>query len=186
MSSAFMATRKHACDNGSDFGDAVLSRAAIDGIDRVTYRSQTPDHREFRALLCVTADLAHRTSRICSTHLISPGPDPGASVRRQQAAEAASATATAGVPVVLMGDFNLPPTDRAMSRLYTRAHPGGAGQFDEVDQGASRCRCGAPTESGQKIDYVFVTARDFDVIDGQTAPAAFSDHRALHGLVRPR
>jgi endonuclease/exonuclease/phosphatase family metal-dependent hydrolase len=185
MSSAFVTTRKHACDDNSDFGNAVLTRAAIVHVDRLPYRAQTEDHREFRSLLCVTADLDHRATRICSTHLISPGRDPGGTVRRQQLAEAASAVRASRVPVVLMGDFNLPPTDRAMRLLYSPTHPGGTGALDEVDQGAGSCRCGAATESGTKIDYIFVTARDFAVVDGDTTPATFSDHLALHGRVRP-
>jgi endonuclease/exonuclease/phosphatase family metal-dependent hydrolase len=187
MSAAFMATRKRACADGSDFGNAVLTRAPIAAVDPLPYRAQAPDHHEFRGLLCVTADLGHRTTRICSTHLLSPGRDPGASVRRRQVAEAASVVGVSGVPVVLMGDFNLPPTDRALGRLYTPAHTGGAGLFDEIDQGADRCRCGAATQrSGEKIDYVFVTAGDFEVVDGHTTPATFSDHLALHGRIRTR
>jgi endonuclease/exonuclease/phosphatase family metal-dependent hydrolase len=89
-----------------------------------------------------------------------------------------------GPPVVLMGDFNVPPGDRGWTGSTPRRTHGGSGQFDEVDQGPDKCRCGAVTQrSGEKIDYVFVTAGDFDIVKSQATHAAYSDHASLRGWV---
>lgn len=86
-----------------------------------------------------------------------------------------------------MGDFNLPPGDHGLDRLYSHAHPGGLGEFDEVAQGPTDCRCGQVTQrSGEKIDYVFVTARDFAVVGSDATHAGFSDHDSLRGWVTKR
>ena len=184
MSAAFLVTRKAACNDGADYGNAVLTRAEIGTVDQTIYKAQGPDHNEFRGLLCVTADLGLRPTRICSTHIVNSGPDPTGSIRRRQIAQAASLVGASGVPVVLMGDFNLPPGDQGLDRIYTPAHPGGIGAFDEVDQGPGKCRCGEVTQrSGEKIDYVFVTARDFDIVNSQATHADFSDHDSLRGWV---
>lgn len=184
MSDAFLATRNDGCKDGTDYGNAVLTRAEIVTVDKTFYAAQGPDHHEFRGLLCVTADLGLRPTRICSTHIVNSGPDPTGSIRRRQIAQAASVVDAHRVPVVLMGDFNLPPGDQGLDRVYTRAHPGGLGQFDEVDQGLGKCRCGGATqESGEKIDYVFVTASDFDIVNGSATKADFSDHASLEGWV---
>jgi endonuclease/exonuclease/phosphatase family metal-dependent hydrolase len=184
MSAAFLVTRNGACNDGTDYGNAVLTRAEIGTVDRTIYSAQGPDHNEFRGLLCVTADLGMRPTRICSTHIVNSGPDPTGSIRRRQIAQAASLVGAHRGPVVLMGDFNLPPGDQGLDRIYTRAHPGGVGAFDEVDQGPVKCRCGAVTQrSGEKIDYVFVTARDFDTVKGRAIHADFSDHASLRGWV---
>lgn len=184
MWAAFMTTRNDGCEDGTDFGNAVLTRAEIVTVDTMSYTAQAPDNHELRGLLCVGADLGLRPTRICSTHIVSSGPDPNGSVRRRQIAEAASVVGAYAVPVVLMGDFNFSPSDRGLDRLYTRAHPGGSGQFDEVDQGPGTCRCGEATQgSGKKIDYAFVTARDFDIGHGSATHADFSDHLVLRGWV---
>jgi endonuclease/exonuclease/phosphatase family metal-dependent hydrolase len=184
MSAAFMTTRNDGCKGGTNYGNAVLTRAEIVKVDKTFYTAQAPDNHEFRGLLCVSADLALRPTRICSTHIVSAGPDPNGSVRRRQIAQAALLVGAYGEPVVLMGDFNLPPSNRGLDRVYTGEHPGGSGQFDEVDQGPGKCRCGEVTEgSGEKIDYVFVTARDFDVVAARVTDAEFSDHVSLRGWV---
>jgi endonuclease/exonuclease/phosphatase family metal-dependent hydrolase len=187
MSAAFLVTKTDACDDGTDYGNAVLTRAEIGTVDRTIYEAQGPDHNEFRGMLCVTADLGRRTTRICSTHIVNSGPDPSGSIRRRQIAQAASVVGASGTPAVLMGDLNLPPGDKGLNPLYSPAHPAGSGAFDEVDQGPSRCRCGAVTQrSGEKIDYVFVTARDFDIVTSHATHADFSDHASLRGWVRTK
>ena len=184
MSAAFLATKIDGCRDGTDYGNAVLTRAKIVTVDQTFYQAQGTDNHEFRGLLCVTADLGLRPTRICSTHIVNSGPDPTGSIRRRQIAQAASVVGASRTPVVLMGDFNLPPGDHGLDPLYTRAHPAGFGQFDEVDQGPGNCRCGEVTqESGQKIDYVFVTARDFYIVNSHATHADFSDHASLRGWV---
>jgi hypothetical protein len=75
-----------------------------------------------------------------------------------------------------------------MAALYTPSHGGAAaGPLDEVDQGRQVCRCGTATHSGgTKLDYIFVTARDFSVRGASTVGLASSDHDLLRGLVTAR
>jgi hypothetical protein len=77
-----------------------------------------------------------------------------------------------------------------MAALYTSAHggaSGASGAFDEVDQRGDLCRCGAATHSsGAKLDYVFVTARDFVARGASVVDSASSDHDVLRGVVTAR
>jgi len=185
--SRFLVADPGGCGDGVDFGNALLTRAAIVDTDRLTYSAQGADTPERRGLLCADADLAARRTRICTTHLVAGDEDPTGSIKREQVVAVADRVLDAGTPVVLMGDFNLPPGDRGLAALYSPAHPGGQGGFDEVDQGVRRCRCGEPTHGrGVKLDYIFVSAADFTVVDGNAVPAGFSDHQALRGRVRAR
>lgn len=185
MNSRFMVTKRDGCRRGVDYGIAVLTRTAIVDADRVTYVAQSPGTAELRGLLCAKADLGRRPTRICTSHIVAGDEDPGGDIRRAQIASAAARVDSYRVPVVLMGDFNLRPTDRGMSALYAPSHRGGGnGVFDEVDQGPDDCRCGGPTQdSGDKYDYIFLTARDFEVVEGDVTPARFSDHDLLRGRV---
>jgi endonuclease/exonuclease/phosphatase family metal-dependent hydrolase len=187
MSAVFLVTRKDVCNDGTDYGNAVLTRTEIVAVDQTIYQAQGQDKGEVRGLLCVRADLGLRPTRICSTHIVNSGPDPSGSIRRRQIAQAASLVGAYRGPVVLIGDFNLPPADHGLDPLYTRVHPGGFGGFDEVDQGPGTCRCGEVTQrSGEKIDYVFVTARDFNIVKSLAVHAEFSDHASLRGWVTKR
>ncbi len=188
MSSRFMVTKRAGCGGGVDYGIAVLTRATIVDADPVTYAAQTRGTTELRGLLCVTGDLGRRPTRICTTHIVAGDEDPTGDLGREQVASAASHVGAYGVPVVLMGDFNLRPTDRGMSAMYTRSHRGGGyGIFDEVDQGSDNCRCGEAThDSGAKYDYIFLTARDFAVAGGVATGSRFSDHDLLRGWVTRR
>jgi endonuclease/exonuclease/phosphatase family metal-dependent hydrolase len=122
-----------------------------------------------------------------STHLVSAGEDRSPNIRRGQLADAARLTASYPLPVVLMGDFNMTPDDPDMAALYPPAHGGAYGTFDEVDQGRSVCRCAAATHrSGAKLDYVFVTDRDFAARGASVADSASSDHDVLRGVVTAR
>ena len=90
-------------------------------------------------------------------------------------------------PVVLMGDFNLPPDDAGMAALYRSTRATRRAGLDEVDQVRGRCRCGRATHSGgSKLDYVFVSARDFALRGVSVVGAAFSDHEVLRGVVAAR
>jgi endonuclease/exonuclease/phosphatase family metal-dependent hydrolase len=186
MHARFLVTLPGAC-GGDDYGIAVLTRARVVDIDSLTYREQDSNSRERRGLLCAQAALGGRPTRICSTHLVSSGEDRSGNIRRGQLAAAARQTGSYSLPVVLMGDFNLPPGDVSMAALYTSAHRGAFGALDEVDQGQGDCRCGAVTHSGgTKLDYAFVTARDFAVRGASVVSTASSDHDVLRGLVTAR
>jgi endonuclease/exonuclease/phosphatase family metal-dependent hydrolase len=187
MDSRFLVTAPGACSGGDDYGIAVLTRSRVVDTDTLTYREQRPGTLERRGLLCVQAALGGRPTRVCSTHLISAGEDRSGSIGRGQLVEAAGLTGAYTLPVVLMGDFNMPPGDVSMAALYTSAHGGAYGAFDEVAQGGDDCRCGAATHSsGVKIDYVFVTARDFAVRGAGVVSSSSSDHDLLRGVVTAR
>ena len=70
---------------------------------------------------------------------------------------------------------------------YDSALGGGAdGRFEEVDEfhsSSTRCRCGEATQHGtdRKIDYIFVSARDFYDVDGDATSSSLSDHDPLRG-----
>lgn len=186
MHARFLVTAPAAC-GGDDYGIAVLIRSPVLRTDALTYRRQSPGTSERRGLVCALAVVAGRPTRVCSTHLVSAGEDPTSAVRGAQAAEAARLAGSSRRPGVLMGDFNLTPRDPGMAALYSSAHGGGSGALDEVGQGRDRCRCGTPTHGGGvKLDYAFVTARDFAVRGARVVGSATSDHSALWATVTAR
>ena len=188
MDARFIVTQPDECAAEGDYGNAVLTRSPIIDTDTLTYAAQDPGNPEHRGLLCVTAKLGNRPTHICTTHIVDSFDDPVGDVRRTQIALAAHRAESYGGPVVLMGDFNALPPDSAMSVLYTKQHgDGGFGEFDEIGQGSGTCRCGDPTHnSGAKYDYIFVSSRDFDVVDEDLRASRFSDHKALLGRVTER
>lgn len=188
MHARFVITQPDGCADGVDYGNAVLTRAPVLDTDRLTYAAQDPGNPEHRGLLCVAADTGGRSTHICTTHISDSTDDPVGDVRRAQIASAAGQASSYRGPVVLMGDFNARPRDSAMSVLYSRQHDGGAhGEFDEVAQGPGMCRCGEPTHGSRaKYDYIFVSHRDFVVVDGDVRSSPFSDHKALFGRVTER
>ena len=188
MHARFIVTQPDECTGGADYGNAVLTRSPVIDTDTLTYAAQDPGNPEHRGLLCVAAKLGDRPTHICTTHIVDSFDDPVGDVRRTQIALAARRADSYGGPVVLMGDFNARPPNSAMSALYTKRHgDGGYGEFDEVGQGSRTCRCGDPTQdSGAKYDYIFVSSRDFDVVEEGLRASRLSDHKALLGRVTER
>lgn len=187
MHARFIVTQPDGCAGEGDYGNAVLTRSPVINTDALTYAAQVPGNPEHRGLLCVTAELGDRPTHICTTHIVDSFDDPVGDVRRTQIALAARRVDSYGGPVVLMGDFNALPPDNAMSVLYTKQHgDGGNGEFEEIGQGSHTCRCGEPTRFGSKFDYIFVSSRDFDVVDEDLRASRFSDHMALLGRVTVR
>lgn len=87
MSAAFLVTRNDVCNDGTDYGNVVLTRAKIGAVDHTFYRAQGRDNGEVRGLLCVTADLGRRplasAPPTSSTPVpIRPGPSGDARSRR--------------------------------------------------------------------------------------------------------
>jgi endonuclease/exonuclease/phosphatase family metal-dependent hydrolase len=178
MHARFLVTARGVC-GGDDYGIAVLTRSRVAYTDTVTYDAQAPGALERRGLLCVRVALGGRPTRVCGTHLVSAGEDRSGAIRRAQVAEATGVTGSSDGPVVLMGDLNLPPADASLSPLYS--------SLDEVGQGQQGCRCGVATHSsGDKLDYVFVSGRDFTVADATVVASAFSDHDVLRAVVTAR
>jgi endonuclease/exonuclease/phosphatase family metal-dependent hydrolase len=188
MHARFIITQPNECTGGVDYGNALLTRSPVIDTETLTYAAQDPGNPEHRGLLCVTAELGNRPTHICTTHIVDAFDDPVGDVRRTQIALAARRVDSYRGPVVLMGDYNARPPSSPMSVLYTKQHGGGGrGEFDEVGQGSSTCRCGAAThDSGAKYDYIFVSHRDFDVVGEGVRKSRFSDHLALLGRVNIR
>jgi endonuclease/exonuclease/phosphatase family metal-dependent hydrolase len=184
MHDRFIVTQPDGCADEGDYGNAVLTRATVINTDALTYAAQVPGDPEHRGLLCVTAQLGDRPTHICTTHIVDSSHDPAGDIRRAQIALAAQRVDSYGGPVVLMGDFNVSPTDSAMSVLYTKQDGGGGnGEFEEIGQGSHTCRCGESTGFGSKFDYIFVSSRDFNVVDEILRESLFSDHKVLLGRV---
>jgi endonuclease/exonuclease/phosphatase family metal-dependent hydrolase len=160
---------------------ALLSQLAITGA-RV-WRLPRPA-ADVRTLLCVGIRVG-REIKVCSTHITPHDANKGPQIQ-------AVARATAfgpGVPVVLMGDFNVTPGEDYLDDVYSGPHGGGArGRFEEADATAgdgSPCRCGEATFdrpfTDPKIDYVFVTAAHWGAVHADATYSGYSDHDPVRG-----
>ena len=192
MRGRFVATKTRANDcpvvgGRPRFGNAVLTRNPI-----LWARSWPLPHRdgsasapEIRKLLCVTTSIAGFHKRVCSTHITNTG-------RRRKNAQIRKVTriVTPWVrrgPVVVMGDFNVIPTNHALDRLYSPNHGGGAsGRFQEADESAFHCRCGESTSGSRKIDYIFLSNRHWNAPSANATHSDVSDHDPLRGSVARR
>jgi endonuclease/exonuclease/phosphatase family metal-dependent hydrolase len=181
MRGRFAVTRTgvESCGGSEKFGIAVLTVKPITWARR--WKLPSPKG-EARKLLCVTTRMARRATRVCSTH-ITTGAHP---VYQNKEIRKVKRTVTPwvknGRPVVLMGDFNVVPTDNTLDRIYAPGHGGGSfGVFQEVDEGPDYCRCGEPTLGSRKIDYVFLSARHWRSLWGNATHTDYSDHVPLRG-----
>jgi endonuclease/exonuclease/phosphatase family metal-dependent hydrolase len=178
-----------------DFGNAVLVRGNIVDGSRHVVDIPHPDYatdgtvKAQRRLLCVTADLAVWV-RVCSVHLDN---DPATDAFRHDQVQAVKdyveGQVAAGKRVIVMGDFNIQPKNGDfLDRMYDASFEEGAhGVFNEVDQGSPKCRCGAATHNSGKIDYTWVSRRDWNVLDGSVHnPVIKHDHEILRGRIEVR
>lgn len=169
--------------NRRAFGNALFSRQTI-----LLEPSQVPLPRanttETRKLWCMVVDL-YRDTVYCTVHITPDDADKRAQIKR--VASTVNQWVDDGIPVVLMGDFNVRPNDNRLDPIYDSALGGHAdGRFEEVDEyhnSSTRCRCGEATQHGtdRKIDYIFVSARDFYDVDGDATSSSYSDHDPLRG-----
>jgi endonuclease/exonuclease/phosphatase family metal-dependent hydrolase len=194
MSGAQWAWQKNTANNcaNNDFGLGVLTKPATVGtavIQSISDTSATdpPDDSENRKIVCVSANF-ERTTKVCTTHITNSDQtnSAGTSYRAAQIQRLAGVVnpwVTNGTPVALMGDFNVEPTWNALDPIYDKAIFGGgaSGHFKEVDQQSPACRCGEATLSGAKYDYVFLSADDWNNLDGDATSSPISDHDPLRG-----
>jgi len=193
MNSRFVATRTRKLegpdfncnpyDGNRRFGNVLFSRQTI-----LLEPSQVPlppaNTTETRKLWCMVVDL-HRDTVYCTVHITRDDADKRAQIER--VASTVNQWVDDGIPVVLMGDFNVTPDDDRLDPIYDSALGGDAhGRFEEVDEyhnSSTRCRCGEATQHGtnRKIDYIFVSARDFYDVDGDATTSSYSDHDPLRG-----
>lgn len=172
-------------DGDRRFGNALFSRQTILMEPSATSLPKTQSTPETRKLWCMVVDLYYDTV-YCTVHITNYDADIAAQIRT--VASTVNQWVDAGTPVVLMGDFNVTPNDDRLDPIYHSVFGGGAtGRFEEVDQyenGGTRCRCGESTLGSRKIDYIFASARHFDVLDGDATSSSYSDHDPLRGSVR--
>ncbi len=191
---------------GGNVGNAIFSRDDLLGITRDRLGA---DRYGTRNLLC--GRLRSRPSlRFCSTHL-----SPATSLARPQLARVHEQLETwwenGRDTIILAGDFNLEPNDRAFDAVYAPGanhpdhNPANRGAFRELDDDdASHCRGygersvprtgGGPCRDGRRIDLVFVRANR--IVEGRygsdtrdiptTCGGPCSDHRPVGAWARLR
>ncbi|GAB3889698.1 hypothetical protein GCM10029964_059900 [Kibdelosporangium lantanae] len=154
----FLTLMPHRCDNGADFGNAVVYQAPEEG---PTVRRILPglDEDEPRGVVCVQL----RQVAFCSVHLSL---DPGR--RLTQTRQLASMRLGRG-PVVVAGDFNAEPMEHELDPMYlvpgVREALGPRGRFTQ------------PThDDGSKIDYLFTWGGTATFEYAYTRPSTYSDH----------
>ncbi|MBA3410535.1 MAG: endonuclease/exonuclease/phosphatase family protein [Geodermatophilaceae bacterium] len=200
-------------------------------LERVSRTRLTPDAKDpLRDFHLTCADVvlaggpAANALRACVTHLRSGHPDRERfpeeterrdEIRRDQVVEIARVTGPLidyGVHVVVGGDFNAVPWDRALDHMYRlrakSGRPNGPGDFAESDQtdgawfntpggpersvfecpvSARECRTGEPTigsDTKKRYDYIFFSrARTFG-LHGKAGGKG--DPASDHSLVRGR
>lgn len=191
-----------AFEKGWDQGVAVyVTGPAVDGSADSFHIGQ--------GVACLTADTRPRI-RACSVHLTSPqdATPPGDSGVAVQVNELRrTVMAEPDLPLVIAGDFNLPPWDRSMQRLYDDYYevgmddgacapwPWAAVPVDATRYGG-HCTFEHSRQGGKKIDYAFVDKHHFASVAAMPAATmhgagcygdylgyrdACSDHRQLRG-----
>ena len=141
----------------------------------------------------MTANLP-KDLRFCSTHIapLSAWSTDPHTKQKEQITAVRQIVNGFNHPVVLMGDFNTEPPSDKLDEIYHTTFGGNAtGKFREADQdtpsyGGSTipCRCGAPTHSNGKIDFIFFTAHFAQISGGPSPTTTGSDHMILRGTVQ--
>jgi endonuclease/exonuclease/phosphatase family metal-dependent hydrolase len=146
------------CDNGADFGNAVVFQGQ-EAAPVVRRSLPGLDDGEPRGVLCVTL----RAVTFCSVHLAL---DSG---RRLKQTRQLAAMRLGPGPVLLAGDFNAEPMDHELDPLY--------GIPDAREALGPRGRFTQPThDDGSKIDYVFAWGGAGTFEYTNTRPSVYSDH----------
>jgi endonuclease/exonuclease/phosphatase family metal-dependent hydrolase len=176
------------CQNDDRYGNVILSSVPISGEQE--WSLPHPGTAETRKLSCVSVALA-RATKVCVTH-IAAGDD---RIKRDQIKTVSDVVngLRANNAVVIGGDFNVKPDNDALDSLYISRYGGGAsGHFDEVDACEARTTqsssCNEGTHDARlatdpKIDYLFVSDADFNVVSGDATHSDISDHDPLRAQV---
>lgn len=155
------------------YGNALLSRFPVERTTTIPLTE--PKGTEPRSLLVATLRLSDRIRlHVLVVHL---------GLTRQGRSSAVDtilqvAGATAGDPVVLLGDFNVGPDDEVLERL--------AEQFTDAASAAGDARPTFPAHAPiHRIDYVLVNAH-VDVVDTFAVDEPASDHLPVAAHLRVR
>ena len=214
-----MRRRDTRCRNhGPDFGDVVASRWPLSRVTRTNlrgdgHRQPGEAKRSFR-LTCVQIAASHVPAgrlRACVTHLRAghqsdrPWLDAARTLQVHRIHKALHNNVVhRHVRVVVAGDFNARPQNRALDGMYRLKRGGGldgAGDFFEGDQtdhryfapsgcGLHACRsgeftcCGAGEPLDRKYDYAFFSAPGVSRLSGRPFELDGSDHALYRGSAR--
>lgn len=190
--------RKPDDTRGGRYGNGIFVSEPIFGAEpQVVDLPYAEASGETRRIACLVTAFAKGTV-VCTVHITARVPKEGSSLPKNyyknaqitKVASVVNAHVDAGHPVVLMGDFNVEPHDNALDRIYESGYGGGAyGRFREVDEThgtTTRTRDGENTTDSntRKIDYIFVSRRDWTALSGDAISSMYSDHHHLRGWAR--
>jgi endonuclease/exonuclease/phosphatase family metal-dependent hydrolase len=176
------------------FGNAIFVRQPIFGAPQEVELPHSTGG-EIRKLTCLVTALA-KGSVVCTTHITTRVPAEGSTLpvdyykdaQIARVKEVVNTHVNNGTPLVLMGDFNVTPKNSTLDRIYDPVLYGGTayGLFRELDDDygtTGRCRCGAFTTDSEtrKIDYIFVSRRDWTTTSGYPTATGYSDHHTFRG-----
>lgn len=168
----FLTLMPHRCDNGADFGDAVVYQGQPTGPAVRRILPGLDEEDEPRGLICVPLRPHGRKLMFCSTHLSL---DPGRRLTQTTLLADIEAGKRPGTrplgewgQVVLAGDFNADPDSAELTPLYetigAKEALGPRGRFIQ------------PTHDDHKIDYIFTwrATGSFEYTNSIASP--YSDH----------
>jgi endonuclease/exonuclease/phosphatase family metal-dependent hydrolase len=172
------------CQN-NQFGNALFVRHKV-LLGPTVYDLPYPHHGEVRRMICAVTD-EPRDTVFCTTHISNVEAYQDAQIKRVR--DIVDPWGHDGLPIVLMGDFNVEPLDWRLDRIYDPDHAFGTGRFQEVDENqcGTQLRCGEPTwtspKTGErkKLDYIFVNRNPWRAVSGDAGPSIYSDHDVLRG-----
>ncbi|TCO60879.1 endonuclease/exonuclease/phosphatase family protein [Actinocrispum wychmicini] len=168
----FLTLMPHRCDNGADFGDAVVYRGPANGTAVRRILPGLDEEDEPRGLICVPLRPHGRPMMFCSVHLSL---DPGRRLAQTTVLADAEAGRRPDTPplgewgqVVLAGDFNAEPTSRELDPLYDT--------IGAMEALGPRGRFAQPTHGDGKIDYIFTWRAKGSFEYTNAIPCRYSDH----------
>ena len=150
------------------WGNAILSKAPLLDTEVVKY-SSTQNLR--RSVVTATVPVGDGEFWVASTHLDNPSD--AAQVRIDQVTQLLSVWDGAD-PAVIVGDFNMTPDEDGIAIIKSAGFVDAASASGSLD---------ATSESGKRIDYVFVT-RGVETIAVSVPDVWTSDHRPVSATLR--
>lgn len=154
--------------NGGEYGNALLTRLPLLDFEIVPIPDPPKEGKGFyesRCVFRVVLDARGTKITVLGTHFgLMPGEQQNAVKTVLKLIE------TAGMPVILGGDFNLRPADPLLAPLFSALR--------DTAGGAERIRTFPSDRPDRKIDYLFVS-NDFAVLSVKSKNTQQSDHRPL-------
>lgn len=177
---------------GANFGISILSKRALMDNNSTMFTRFFSDSSttEIRAVTCKRTVYLH-TIRVCVTHVTPDDAYRNSNISTVKSFLDGMRNRGDSWATMIGGDFNEPPLDPRMDRMYTNEFsPPGYGHYREVDQclpapGTAFGRCGDLTfEVGgnlnRKLDYIFFEA-GFCCATASVGTPSVSDHKILRG-----